>query len=97
MINMILTDKNEQSIYIQCDCGCQGVHLTKYECDGEPKEYILSFSVSAFYAHQGWFNNFKSKMKMILYILKNGTHRYFEVCLPVKEFNELKELISKYE
>jgi hypothetical protein len=93
---MIFTNKNEQSIYIQCDCGCSGIHLDKFEWDGEPKEYILSLTVNAYYEQQGRFNNFKRKIKMLWYILRHGTHRFADIYLTVEDFKELKELIKNY-
>jgi len=94
---MKMVYKNEKSIYVKCDCGCSGIHIDKLEYKDEPTEYILSISASCFYTEQdGIFSKLKGRLKFIWYILRHGTHRFFEIVISPEDFEKFKELLIKY-
>jgi hypothetical protein len=94
---MKMVYKNEKSIYVKCDCGCSGIHIDKLEYKDESTEYILSISASCFYTEQdGIFSKLKGRLKFIWYILRHGTHRFFDICIEPEDFEKFKELLIKY-
>ena len=77
-----------------CDCGCILMSIEKYE--EYNNEYIITFYISAFRNDQhGFWYKFKNRLKLIWNILKNGTHRYQEICMSEEMYNEFKEYINK--
>jgi hypothetical protein len=96
---MILTDKDNKKIMIECECGCSGLEFNKFDWeDGLPKEYYISGFVNTFYSEQrGFFYKLKNKIKTIWYILRYGTHRYQEICLTEKDLKDLKEIIKSWQ
>jgi hypothetical protein len=95
---MILTDKNNSKIIIECDCGCEAIELSKWEVTENTKEYCLSILTMAFYANQkGFFEKLFKRIKFAWHIITTGTHRLQEIILNEKDFRELKEVINKFE
>ena len=93
---MIFTDKDKSSIAIQDEYFADVLELSKWE-DDNFTEYFLSTYISCFYSeYDGFFNKLKKRIKASWNILIHGTYRLQEICLPEKEFNELKEIIKDY-
>lgn len=92
---MILTNKDETKVIIECDCGCKAITFSKLE-DEDYEEYIIGTEVNAFYSEQdGVFDKLIKRIKLAWHILTRGTHVLYEVCITKKDMQELRDVINK--
>jgi len=96
---MVVKNKNSTKIFINCDCGCSGIEISKFEYQNcKEKEYYIYHFISSFDAEQTTiFYKIKRTLKIIYNILTTGFYLYNQICLTEKQFVELKEEIIKFE
>lgn len=95
---MILTDRNNTKIIVECDCGCESICISKLEFDDGFKEYFVEIFINAFYSEQdGFFSKLKNRLKTAWYIIRRGTYRLQEICLTQEDFRDLKEIIQNFD
>lgn len=93
---MVLTNKEETKIIIECNCGCESLSIDSFDNGNGTKDYFISMSVNAFYSEQeGFFSKFIKRVKTAWYILTKGTYYLYEICLNEKDMQELKDIIIK--
>jgi len=95
---MVLRDKDSTKILVECDCGCAGISISKFEWHDGVKEYFFMHNITTFSADQHTFlDKFKKRIKMAFYILLKGTYSFNEICMSEENFKEFKGIILTFE
>jgi len=96
---VILTgeEKDIHKILVECECGTEAIMLSRYDWNDGTRGYYLEFILNAFYTEQeGFFSKLKNRMKLILFILIKGQHRFMELDLTKENVEELKIALEKF-
>lgn len=80
----------KEVILTQCDCGMHIIKIEELDWD-EGKEYAISFFVDAHQEKQGMFNHLKERIRAAAKILFHGHHRFYDIVLTEKEYENLKQ------
>lgn len=84
----------DESLMLECDCGCSFLNIKQFEDGGE---VVVSHYVSSFISQQlNTWDRFKSNARLIWCIITGKRYNFFEIIVSDKKYaKEFKNMVER--